>query len=195
MKHLSLTVMVTLLLAGLASAQTSVPASLQKKFPGLRIQAKVATKRDQVQGSGYMQTMHISPSVVVEGATTQPQGAMEATMLIIAMDTRAKYTERREVYGVHAAETVQIPAVDKATKREFDFKTSKTKFDAYKDTTNIGGAVYKWYIFGLRDAESKQILHFETNCPALEKYTKASPDARDKFLALKSGAPFETVFK
>src|SRR5688572_27528104 len=118
MNRPSLLLLASLLIVSAATADTRVPASLQKKFPGLRVQAKVATKRDQVQGSWYMQSMTISPSVVVEGAPTQPQGAMEATMLIIAMDTRAKYTERREVYGVHAAETVPVPAVDKATKRE-----------------------------------------------------------------------------
>ncbi|HSI62931.1 MAG TPA: hypothetical protein VLE43_07420 [Candidatus Saccharimonadia bacterium] len=195
MKLLSTLFLLVVLSTGAATADTRVPAALQKKFPGLKVQAKVATKRDQVQGSFYMQSMTISPSVIVEGAATQPQAAMEATMLIIAMDTRAKYTERREVYGVHAAETVQIPAVDKATKREVEFKSSKTKFDAYKDASNVGGAVYKWYIFGIVDAESKQLLHFETNCPALEKYTAASPDARDKFLKLQTGALFDTVFK
>lgn len=188
-------VLALLFSAGLATGQTRVPAALQKKFPSLKLQAKVATKRDNVQGSFYVQTMTISPSTVVEGASTQPIGAMEATMIIIAMDTKAKYVDRREVYGVYAAETIQIPAADRGEKREFDFKPSKTKYDAYRDTSNVGGAVYKWYIFGVRDAETKQLLHFETNCPALEKHTNAKPDSRDAFLKLATNAQFDTNFK
>jgi hypothetical protein len=195
MKHLSVLLMAALHLSGAASAQTSVPASLQQKFPGLRVQAKVGTKRDTVKGSFYQQTMYISPSVVVEGAPTQAQGAMEATMIVIAMDTEAKYKERREVYKVLSSETLPIPAVDKATKREFEFKSSKTKFDAYKDASNVGGLVYKWFIFGLRDAETKQLLHFETNCPTLEKFASSNPDARDKSLGYSAGAQFDTNFK
>lgn len=178
-----------------AVAQTRLSPDLQKKFPGLRLQAKVATKRDNVDGSFYMQTMTISPSVVVEGAATQPQPAMEATMIIIAMDTRAKYTERREQYMVHAAQSIPIPAVDKANKREFDFKSSKTRFDSYRDSSNVGGAVYKWYIFGVRDAESKQLLHFETNCTDLAKHVASKPDNRDKYLSLSQGTLFEMIFK
>ncbi|QIF00387.1 hypothetical protein [Roseimicrobium sp. ORNL1] len=197
MKRLSVLLMATaaLLLTGVASAQTSVPASLQQKFPALRVQPKVGTKRDTVKGSYYEQTMHISPSVVVEGAATQAQGAMEATMIVIAMDTEAKYKERREVYKVLSSETLPIPAVDKATKREFEFKPSKTRFDAYKDASNVGGLVYKWYIFGLRDADTKQLLHFETNCPALEKFASSNPETRDKSLGYKGGAQFDTNFK
>lgn len=195
MKPLSIFLMAGLLLTGVASAQTSVPASLQQKFPALRVQAKVGTKRDNVKGSYYQQTMDISPSLVVEGAPTQPQGAMEATMIVIAMDTEAKYRDRREVYKVLSSETLPIPAVDKATKRGFEFKPSKTKFDAYKDASNIGGLVYKWYIFGLRDAETKQLLHFETNCAALDKFVSSNPDARDKSLGYSAGAQFDTNFK
>ncbi|RBP42385.1 hypothetical protein DES53_10691 [Roseimicrobium gellanilyticum] len=195
MKRVSLFLMAALLLTGAASAQTNVPAALQKKFPSLRVQPKVATKRDPVQGSFYMQKMTITPSVIVEGAATQPQGAMEATMLIIAMDTGAKYRERREIYKVHAAETIQIAAVDKAIKRELEFRPSKTQFDSYRDTSNVGGAVYKWYVFGLRDAETKQLLHFETNCVPLQKHTASNPDGRSKFLALATGSLFDTEFK
>lgn len=195
MNRLFVFLMASLLFSGAASAQTNVPASLQQKFPALRVQAKVGTKRDTVKGSFYEQTMHISPSVVVEGAATQAQGAMEASMIVIAMDTEAKYKERREVYRVLSSETLPIPAVDKATKREFEFKPSRTKFDAYKDASNVGGFVYKWYIFGLRDAETRQLLHFETNCPALEKFVSSNPDYRDKSLGLQAKAQFDTNFK
>ncbi len=195
MKTLLLTILLLGVSSGFLAAQTKVPPALQKKFPGLKVQAKVATKRDNVQGTSYMQTMTISPSVVVEGAPTQPQAAMEATMIIITMDTRAKYTERRDEFSVFAAETLPVPAVDRATKREMDFKPSKTRYDAYRDATNVGGAVYKWYIFGVRDTETKEVLHFETNCTDLAKHVAAKPENRAKYLELAKGTLFDTMFK
>lgn len=193
MKFLSVTLMTALLFAGVASAQTSVPAPLQKKFPGLRVQAKVGTKRD-AKGSVY-EVMTISPSALVEGASTQPQAAMDVTAIIIAMDTKAKYVDRREVYQVQSAETVNLAAATSGAKRNVEFTPTKTTYDAYRDSSNWGGAVYKWYIIGVKDAETKQILHFETNCTPLEKYIKGSPDAREKYLSLRAGMPFDLLFK
>lgn len=164
------------------------------KLPSLKVQPKVATKRDQQAQSSYMQTMTISPEVVIEGASTQPLPALEATMLIVTMDTRAKYTQRRERYDVHARETVTIPAVDKGIQRTIEFKDSRTSFDAWRDKTNVGGAVYKYFVFGLRDPASKMILHFETNNPQLDRLVKLKPEKREEILKMPAGSEFPKDF-
>ena len=196
MKSTVLLIAVSVLLSATCLlAQTRVPASLQKKFPSLKVEGKVGIKRDAVDGSFYMQTMTITPAIMVDSAPTQAVSAMEATMIVIAMDTRAKYTERRDVYLVHAAETVPVAGADRGSKREVTFKPSKTRYDSYRDSSNVGGAVYKWYIFGVRDAETKQLLHFAPNCTTLEKHVNAKPDSRDAFLKLSTGSMFDTNFK
>jgi hypothetical protein len=179
----------------IALSQTAAPTALKDKFPQLRVQAKVGTKRDQVSGSSYQQTMSISPEAVIEAAVTKPMPAAEAVMIIIVMDTRAKYVQKRDVYKVLTAETMPVPAAPSGARRTFEFRPSKTTFDTYRDTSNIGGEVYKWFIFGLRDAENKQLVYFETNCPALDKHTKAKPETRDQFLKLSTGAELDLLFK
>ncbi|CAN5795450.1 hypothetical protein BH11VER1_BH11VER1_33740 [soil metagenome] len=177
------------------NAQTAVPATLKDKFPQLKVQPMVPTKRDQEKRSYYRQTMTINPQVLIESAITQPVAAAQATMLTVTMDTREKYVNRREKFNILSTEALPIPAADKGTKRTFEFKPSSVTFDAYRDTTNVGGAVYKWYIFALRDEATKQILHFETNCPTLAKYLAAHPDQRDKYLNLSAGAEFLEEYK
>jgi hypothetical protein len=178
-----------------AYSQTVVPPALKDKFPQLRVTPKVPTKRDEQRGTGYMEQMTISPNVTVESSPTAKVADATATMIIITMDTKEKYVSRREVFNVHAAETISIPAVDRGGKREFEFKPTKVRYDAYRDATNIGGAIYKWYIFGLRDAATKQILHFETNNTQLTKHVAANPGDRDRFLSLAVRSEFSENFK
>lgn len=164
------------------------------KLPSLKVQPKVATKRNQQANSSYMQTMTISPEVIIEGASTQPLPALEATMLIVTMDTEAKYRQRLEKYDVHARETVTIPAVDKGARRTIEFKESRTSFDAWRDKTNVGGAVYKYFVFGLKDPVSNMILHFETNNPQLDRMVKLKPEKREEILKLAVGTEFPKDF-
>ncbi|MEY4483991.1 MAG: hypothetical protein RL693_1443 [Verrucomicrobiota bacterium] len=172
------------------NAQTVVPPTLKDKFAQLKVQPMVPTKRDPVKKSYYRQTMTINPQVVIESAATQPIAAARATMLTITMDTREKYVNRKEKYNILSSETLPIPAADKGTKRNFEFKPSSVTYDAYRDASNVGGAVYKWFIFALRDEATKQILHFETNCASLTKHLAAHPEQREKYLSL----PVESVF-
>ena len=161
----------------------------------LKVQPKVGTKRDQQASSSYMQTMRISPEVLIEGPTTQPLPALEATMIIVTMDTRAKYTERREKYDVHSAETITVPKVDTGARRTVVFKDQMTSFDAWRDNSNVGGAVYKYFVFGLRDTMTQKLVYFETNQPALDRLVKTKPEKRDEMLKLKSGSEFPKDFK
>jgi hypothetical protein len=181
--------------AQFGTSGTSSSTAVAPKLPPLKIQTKVGTKRNQQANSFYMQTMTISPQVVVEGAATQPLPALEATMIIITMDTEAKYRQRREKYDVHTNETITLPAVERGTRRDFEFKTSQVAFDAWRDKTNVGGAVYKYFIFGLRDPASKELVFFETNQPDLDKLVRSKPEKRDEYLKLVKGASFPTDVK
>lgn len=193
MKH-CLILFVFLGIAPLGMAQTSSTGSSASKLPPLKIQAKVGTKRDQQSNSFYMQTMTISPQVVIEGASTQPLPALEATMLIVTMDTAAKFRERRDKFDVHARETITIPAVDRGARRSFDFKPSRTAFDSWRDKSNVGGAVYKYFVFGLRDPATQTLVYFETNHPQLDKAVKATPAKREEVLKLAPGTEFPKEF-
>lgn len=183
-----------LAMAPAAFAQASGGGQPPPRLPSLKVQTKVATKRDQQANSSYMQTMTISPQVIIEGASTQPLPALEATMLIVTMDTEAKYRQRLEKYDVHARETVTIPAVERGERRTIEFKESRTSFDAWRDKTNVGGAVYKYFVFGLRDPASKMILHFETNNSQLERMIKTKPEKREEILKMAAGAEFPKDF-
>ena len=121
--------------------------------------------------------------------------AMKATMIVIAMDTRAKYVDRQKVYKVLSAETIEIPDVERGSRRFFEFASSTTRFDSWRDASNVGGMVYKWFIFGLRDASTGKIMHFQTNCPSLLKHVGAKLEEQEKFLAIQKDAPFHTTFR
>ena len=185
--------LISLLLLPTLSGQDA-KAELAKRYPSLRVQGKVGTKRDQRPGSSYMQTMTISPQVVIESATTQPMAAAEATFLIVTMNTAKKYRDREEEYTVASNETVPIPAVPKGIRRTFDFANLKTEFDSWRDGSNVGGSVYKYYVMAVR-ADSKEILHFETNCPPLQKYLEKNPSHLDQVLSLRKGAKFPVKFQ
>lgn len=181
------------LLAGALLAQ-SPPDFVAKNYPSLRVQGKVATKRNKVPGSSYRQIMITTPSITIESAPTQPMAAARTTCLIITMDTGKKYKQREEVYTVASNQTLDIPAVPKGQRREFEFDELRTEFDSERDYTNLGGDVYKYYVIAVF-AENQDILHFETNCPTLEKYVKSKPDERTRFLNLKKGENFPTKFQ
>ncbi|MDZ4287073.1 MAG: hypothetical protein U0984_03900, partial [Prosthecobacter sp.] len=137
----------TLLVSGNAQ---EAPAPLAKRYPSLKVQGKVGTKRNKQGDSSYMQTMTISPQVVIESAPTQPMAAAEAVFLIVTMDTGKKYRQREEEYLVASNETVPIPAVERGSRRSFDFASIKTQFDSWRDGSNVGGTVYKYYLMAVR---------------------------------------------
>lgn len=169
-------------------------AEFAKKYPSIRIKTNVGTRRRQVNGSSYMKTMVMTPSVAIESASTQPMAAASATCLLITMDTREKYTRGDEELKVATNESIEIPAVPKGQRRTFDFAELQTQFDGDRDYTNVGGDVYKYFIMAVF-SDDKKFLHFETNCVALDKHLKANPDLRIKFLGMKPGEKFRTRFQ
>lgn len=175
-------------------ANPAEQAELAKKYPSIRIKVNVGTRRRQVNGSTYMKTMVMTPSVAIESASTQPMAVASATCLLITMDTREKYTRGDEELTVATNESIDIPAVPKGQRRSFDFAELQTQFDSDRDSTNIGGDVYKYFIMAVFSDDNK-FLHFETNCQALDKHLKANPDLRIKFLGLKPGEKFRTRFQ
>jgi len=182
-------------LAACAVGQTTVPAPAAK-FPALNVQVTVGTQQRPQRNSSYMKTMTISPKVTIDGISRLvPIPEIEATMLVITMDTRAKYTAKDEVYHVLTAETIKIPAASSGERRSLAFTESTVSFDSYRDNSNIGGAVYKYYVFGLRDPATKALLDFKSNNLSLMTYVKANPEKRDEFLDFKKGAKFPADFK
>ena len=60
--------------------------------------------------------------------------------------------------------------------------------------TNVGDDEYKYFIFGLRDAETKQILDFQTNFLPLQRYVAEPPEACDGLLGVHLKGFFSTDF-
>jgi len=140
--------------------------------------------------------MTVQPKTTIEATSRMVQiPAAEAVMMIITMDTRAKYTENREAYLVHGSETIQIPEAKTGERRQFSFGEYSMTYDAYRDNSNIGGEVYKYYIFALRDPATKTLLDFKTNNPPLAAFCKANPAKREELLAIAKGNPFPVTFK
>jgi hypothetical protein len=110
-------------------------------------------------------------------------------MIILTMDTKEKYINKQEVLKVHTAQTLPVPA-GTGEKRYFDFKASKVSYDSYRDTSNVGGEIYKYYIFGLVDEESGNIVDFQTNHLELKKLVETKPDSRARYLDLSEGSTF-----
>lgn len=169
-------------------------AELAKKYPSLRIQAKVGSRRRQVEGSSYMKTMTVTPEVAIESAATQPMAAASATFLLITMSTADKYKRGTEQLTVATNQSLEIPAVAKGSRRNFEFASLQTQFDSERDSTNVGGLVYKYFIMAVF-SDDKQFLHFETNCTTLAKHLQAHPELRTKFLGMKPGESFRTDFQ
>jgi hypothetical protein len=183
-----------LLLCCCALGQTT-PLATTGKFPPLKVQVSIGTAQRRI-GDSYRKTMEIQPKVAIEGVSRiSPIPAGEATMLIITMDTRAKYTAKKEIYKVHSAETLPLLAAVTGERRQLSFAESSVTFDSYRDSSNIGGDVYKYYVFGIRDAETKTIVEFQTNNTQLAALCKAQPEKRDEFLKLSTGAKFPTEFR
>lgn len=178
-----------------ALAQAPAPAGAAK-YPGVIVQVGVGTQQRPLPGSFYRKTMNISPKFSLEGSSRlMGLPAAEATMLIVTMDTAAKYKAGEEVYKVHATETLPVPAAPNGNKRQFAFAESTVTYDSYRDSSNVGGEVYKYYIFALRDAASKEIVDFKTNNAQLQNYAKANPDKRAEILGMATGGKFPAVFK
>jgi hypothetical protein len=169
-------------------------AELSKKYPGLRIQAKVGKRNNPVPGSSYLMTMIMTPEILIESAHTQPMTAASATFLLVTMETESKYRRGEEELIVATSETKEIPAVAKGSRRSIEFKPLSSRYDSDRDATNVGGQEYKYYIMAVF-SDDKQFLHFETNCPELSKHLQAHPDLRVKFLGMRPGETFRTNFK
>lgn len=165
-------------------------------YPAMNIQVQVATKRRPQSGSWYMKTMSIEPKVVITGVSSmEPIPAAEAVMLIVVMDTRAKYTNGREKYSVKSTEKLPIPAALNGARRQFDFKSSEVAYDSYRDNTNIGGFVYKFFVFALREPETGRIVNFQTNNARLQGAGQTNPDIFTQILGLSQSADFPAQFE
>ncbi|MDR3405997.1 MAG: hypothetical protein P4L99_26160 [Chthoniobacter sp.] len=183
-----------LALGATAFAQTSIPAT--GKFPATRVQVQIGMQEKAKGTDSYHKTQHIQPRFSFDGDSSMlPIPAAEAVMLIISYDTKAKFVENRDSYKVLSTETIPVPAATGGARRQFSFAPSDVSFDGYRDNSNVGGQAYKYYIFALRDAESKTIIDFETNCPSLATLCKTTPAKRDEMLGLAKNAKFPTVFK
>ncbi|WP_395734186.1 hypothetical protein [Prosthecobacter sp.] len=167
---------------------------MEKKYPSLHIQAKVGKRNTPVPGSSYMMTMTMTPEIIIESAKTQPMASASATFLLITSDTSAKYRRGEEELIIATTETQGIPAVAKGSRRSIEFKALSTRYDSDRDSSNIGGQEYKYYIMAVF-ADDNQFLHFETNCPELSRHLQAHPDLRVKFLGMKPRETFKTNFK
>ncbi len=186
------TLVVLFLLSCAALAQNTAPVG---KFPSINVQLTVGAPTRPVPGSFYRKSMTFQPKLTIEGARMLAIPAAQATVLIVTMDTRAKYVQNREVYSVYSSETIDIPEVKTGERRQFEFTSGTTTYDAYRDNSNVGGEVYKYYIFGLRDPQTKALIDFKTNNPALLTLCKSHPDKRDEFLGMAKGAKFPDTFK
>ncbi|MCX6852355.1 MAG: hypothetical protein NTY98_25980 [Verrucomicrobia bacterium] len=167
---------------------------LAQKYPSLHIQAKVGKRNSPIGGSSYMMTMTMTPEIIIESAKTQPMAAASATFLLITSDTSAKYRRGEEELVIATSETKGIPAVAKGSRRSIEFKALSTRYDSDRDSSNVGGQEYKYYIMAIF-ADDNQFLHFETNCPELSRYLQAHPELRVKFLGMKPDEKFKTNFK
>ncbi len=165
-----------------------------KLFPKLRIEVNVATQRRRVGSSSYMKTQTMKPSAVITGASSmEPIPEATATMVLITQETEAKYVARAEDLEVLANETIDIPEALDGQRRKFDFQENTQYYDSDRDHTNIGGKVYKYYIFGLRDKKTGSLVDFQTNDPELKKYIENNPGDKEKFLKMKVGQKFSVA--
>jgi hypothetical protein len=193
-RHLVRVALCCLILASSAFSQTAtLPMG---KFPALKVDAVVGTKQRNRSGSFYEKTMQIEPKMTIEGATqTTAIPAAEAVMMVVTMDTEAKYTASKNVFTVHTTQTLPIPEAASGVKRTFEFEGSTVVFDTARDASNIGGAIYKYYVFALRDPQTKEIIDFQTNFATLATFCKAHPEKRANILGLAKGAKFPSEFR
>lgn len=165
------------------------------KFPELRVQAMVGTSQRRSGTSSYMKEQTIKPKCVIAGASQIAAiPALEATMLVITMATKAKYVAGSESYFVQSAETLEVEPAANGTSRTYQFAESTVSFDSWRDSTNIGGRVYKYFVFGLTEPATKELIYFQTNCPELVTHVKEHPGKRASILKLKTDAKFPEKF-
>lgn len=183
-----------LLLATAALAQTpAAPAA--GKIPAVRVQIVIGTQQQRV-GGGYTKKMEINPKVTIEGASRLvPLPAFDATLLVITMNTKAKYVGNTEAFNVLTAEKVPLAAAANGNLRPITFEGSSVTYDSYRDASNEGGQVYKYYVFGLVEPETHAIVDFQTNDQGCATFCKTHPEKRDELLGLKKGAKFPAEFK
>ena len=170
-----------LCLASCAAAQSTMTAPVGN-FPALNVQVTVGAQERAQPGSFYRKTMAILPKVTIDGPgrmTSIP--AAEATMLIITMDTRAKFKDNKDVYKVYSAETLPIPEVKTGDRRQFSFAESTVTFDGYRDSSNVGGELYKYYIFGLRDPGTKRLSTSKQTTRRCSRFAKRIPKSAMTF--------------
>jgi hypothetical protein len=165
-------------------------------FPRLKVEVQVARKRRLAPNSSYKKVLTISPSIAVTGVSKlEPIPAAEATMVIIGMDTREKYARGKEKFVVQLNETKPVPAAENGNRRGFSFEELSSTYDADFDDTNLGGIVYKFYVFALRDPASKHIIDFQTTDPQLQAFVARFPEKRNEILGLQKGAAYPAKFE
>src|SRR6185369_2762595 len=127
----------------------------------------------------------ISPQVKLSAVSVmEPVPPVDATMLIIVQDTRAKFAQKIDRFQVHASNTVNVPAATDGKPREIEFEKSSVTYDSWRDASNVGGYTYKYYIFALRDPETKKILDFQSNHPQLPAYLASHPEKKEELINL-----------
>jgi hypothetical protein len=179
--------------ADVVAQNTTAPMG---SIPALKVDAVVGIKQRNRSGSFYEKTMDIEPKCTIEGVTRAAAiPALDAIMVIVTMDTGAKYSDAKNVFTVHTAQTLPIIQAADGTKRAFEFEKSTVVFDTARDSSNVGGQVYKYYVFGLRDPATKQIVDFQTNFASLATFCKAHPEKRAEFLGMTKGATFPSGFR
>lgn len=165
------------------------------KIPGLRVQAMVGTSSRRTGSSSYVKEMTIKPKAIIEGTSRMtPIPRLDATMIVVTMGTMAKYVAGKEAYSVHTVETMPLGAAASGDARALTFAESRVTFDSWRDDSNIGGQVYKYFVFGLVDPATKTIVDFQTNNPGLAALCKKRPEKREEFLNLKARAKFPANF-
>lgn len=166
------------------------------KFPSTRSQVQIGVQEKAKGNDSFRKAMHIQPRVTIEGSSSMiALPAAEAQMLIVTYDTRAKFVEHRDAYKVHTSETIPVPAVPNGARRQFSFAPSDVTFDGYRDSSNVGGDAYKYYVYALREGSSKTIVDFQTNCLDLANLCKTNPAKREEVLKMAVGEKFPTAFK
>ena len=189
------TLLVSLLLTAGALAQTAPPAA-PVKFPPIKVQVMVATKQRNNPNSDYKKDMTIEPKMSIEGLSRMtPIPALDSTLIVVTMDTRAKYKGGAESYQVHTAQTVPLAEAKDGTRRPVEFESSTVTYDTARDSSNLGGFIYKYFVSGVQDAASKEIVDFQTNNATLATFCKTHPEKRAELLGLKKGAKFPADFK
>ncbi|MGH8046052.1 MAG: hypothetical protein ACREKL_02290 [Chthoniobacterales bacterium] len=164
-------------------------------FPAVSVQVKIAYQRRNNAATWYKKDVKLIPSMVIEGIRKMENiPAAEATLVVITHDTQEKYVNHNDKMQVYASETIEVPASAKGDRRELTFKTVEMTFDTARDTSNVGGNEYRYYIFSLRDPATRQLISFQTSSAKVQSYVAKHPEARDALLAAKQNSAFTEDF-